>query len=157
MNIVLTPELLKEVHDNVFQQLMASNATTIERFQISQSMWVEALNHCDILGTEYTQRLYNLGFPDDDKKSMLTLQDILDVCDKGLRWKGLTDNGVKIDMAVRLTHKVEPNGYTTYRFVGTYEGNDYAGIGYSAPCALESLFQLLKRDMELRCLTFETK
>lgn len=157
MNRVLTPELLKEVHDNVFQHLMASEATTVERFQMSNSMWVEALKHCDILGAEYTQRLYNLGFPDDGKKSMLTLQEILGLCDKGMRWKGKTAYGNEIDMPVRLTYKLEDDGYSTYRFVGTFEGRDYCGAGYSAPCAIKTLFRLLERDLECGFLTFETK
>lgn len=157
MNRVLTPELMHETNKTAHQQFMLPDSDIAEKVKLSHALWVEALRCCDILGDEYTQRLYDLGFPDDGKKSMLTLQEILDVCDKGMRWKGLTNKGVNIDMAVKLAHKAEPDGYSTYRFVGTYEGNDYASVGYSAPCALEALFRLLERDMKLGYLTFETK
>lgn len=156
MNKVLTPDLLKEVYDNVHRQMMASNAPTKERFVMSDLMLVEALKHCDILGAEYTQRLYNLGFPDDGKKSMLTLQEILDVCDKiPMRCRCKSKEGIDLDMPVKLTHKTEDDGYSTYRFVGTFEGNDYAGVGYCAPCALKALFRMLERDLEYGFLTFE--
>lgn len=157
MNRVLTPDLMHETYKKAHQRILLSDSDIAEKVKLSNALWVEALKHCDILGDEYTQMLYDLGFPDDGKKTMLTLQEILDVCDKGIRWKGPTDNGVEIDMSVRLTHNVEPDGYSTYRFIGTYDGNDYAGVGCSAPCALESLFRLLERDMGLGCLTFETK
>lgn len=157
MNRVLTPESLKSVFDGVIEPLKAQKLPTKDWVDLSHSGLVEAMKHFDILGAEYTQRLYSLGFPDDGKKSMLTLQEILDVCDKGMRWKGKTAYGDEIDMPVKLTHKLEDDGYSTYRFVGTFEGRDYCGVGYSAPCELEALWQLLKRDMELGYLTFETK
>lgn len=158
MNRVLTPELLKEVYSNVHKHIMASDAPTKERVEMSNSMWVEALKHCDVLGNVWTQRLYDLGFPDDGKKSMLTLQEILDVCDKTvMRCRCKSKDGLDLDMPVKLTFKLEDDGYSTYRFVGTFDGKDYYGVGYSAPCELEALWQLLKRDMELGYLTFEMR
>lgn len=157
MNRVLTPDLLKEVYGNVHRQMMASNAPTKERFVMSNSMLVEALKHCDILGAEYTQRLYDLGFPDDGNKSMLTLQEIIDVCDKGMRWKGKSADGVELDMPVKLEYRKEKDEYSTYRVVGTFEGKDYVNVGYCAPCALKALFRMLERDLECGFLTFETK
>ena len=157
MNRVLTPELMKEVCNNVIEPMKSKKLSVNEFVNLTHSGLVEALKTCDTLGEEYTQRLYDLGFPDDCKKSMLTLQEILDVCDKGMRWKGKTAYGNEVDMPVKLTHKLEDDGYFTYRFVGTFEGKDYCGVGCCYPCALEALFNLLERDLECGFLTFEIK
>lgn len=157
MNKILTPESLKSVYDGVVEPLKAQNVSTEEWVRLSHSGMVEALKHCDILGNAWTQRLYDLVFPDDGKKSMLTLQDILDVCDKSvMRCRCKSKDGLDLDMPVKLTHKLEDDGYSTYRFVGTFDGRNYIGVGYSAPCALKALFRILERDMELGYLTFET-
>lgn len=156
MNRVLTPESLKSVYDSVLNPLKAQHLPTKDWVDLSHSGMVEAMKHFDILGAEYTQRLYNLGFPDDGKKSMLTLQEIIDVCDKiPMRCRCKSKEGIDLDMPVKLTHKTEDDGYSTYRFVGTFEGKDYGGVGYSAPCALKALFRLLERDLEYGFLIFE--